>query len=212
MLAHGLQQSDRPGKTRCVELERIGRVAGHAAHDQVDRHQAVQRLERHAVAGDAQVAAFHQQQPEIAGEIGVAEEVVVARPGRQQRDGRVGAIGAPGERRLQLLKERRQPHRLARREDIAGDIGVHHAVGERIADAGRGLGMRVDHAPAPVGSARDVGGEELEEPARRLQAMAGPQEGRIAEHELMREWRPTPADAAARRGRRGWIRTGARAE
>ena len=79
MLAHGLQQSHGPGETRCVELERIGRVAGHAAHDQVDRHQAVQRLERHAVAGDAQVAAFDQQQPEIASQISVAEVVVVAR-------------------------------------------------------------------------------------------------------------------------------------
>ena len=75
--------------------------------------------------------------------------------------------------------------RLAGREDVARDVGVHHAVGERVADAGRRLGMRVDHAPAPVGSARDVGGEELDEPARRPQAMAGPQKGRIAEHELM---------------------------
>ena len=167
MLAHGLQQAHRAGKARGVELERIRHRAGDAAHDQVDRHQAVQRLERDAVAGHAQVAAFDQQQAEIAGEIGMAEEIVVARPRRQQGDGRVGAIGAARQGGLQLLEKRRQPQRLAGTEDVAGDVGVHHAVGERIADAGRRLGVRVDDAPAAVGPARQVGGEELDEAAGR---------------------------------------------
>ena len=77
-----------PAKPEEFELQRVGDGAGDAAHDQVDRHQAVQRLQRHAVVGDAQVAAFHQQQAEVAGEVGVAEEVVVARARRQQGDGR----------------------------------------------------------------------------------------------------------------------------
>ena len=58
---------------------------------------------------DAQVAAFHQHQSEIAGEVRVAEEVAVARPWREQCDGGVGTIGPARQRCLQLLEEGRQP-------------------------------------------------------------------------------------------------------
>ena len=211
LLAHGLQQTHRPGKARGIELERIGDGAGDAAHDQVDRHQAFERLQGDAIADHAQVAALHQQQAEVAGQIGVAEEIVVARARRQQGDARVGAIGAPRQRRLHLLEERRQPLRVAGTEDVAGDVGVHHAVGERVADAGRRLDVRVDHAPAAVGAARQVGGEELDVAAGRPQMLAGPQIGRIAEHQLMRNGARSPAGAAVRRGRPASPRTGGRA-
>ena len=186
MPAHGLKQAHRPGEIR-LKLERVGRRAGDAAHDQVDRHQAVQRLERHAAVGDAQVSALHEQETEVAGEVGMAEEIVVARSGRQQRDGGVRAIGATHQRRSEPLEERRLAQRLAGREDVAGDIRVHHAVGERIADAGGRLGVRVDDAPAPVGGAGDVGGEELDEAVRGLQLVAGPQVRRVGEDELVRD-------------------------
>ena len=116
----------------------------------------------------------------------MAEEVAVARAGRQQGDGGIDAAGATGERGLQQLEEGRQPHPLAGAEDVAGDVGVHHPVGDGIADAGRGLRVRVDDAPAPVRAARQIGGEELDEASRRTQAMTGPQEGGVAEDELMR--------------------------
>ncbi len=186
LLAHGLQQPHRPGKARRIQFERIGDGAGDAAHDQVDRHQAFERLQRDAVADHAQVAALHQQQAEVAGKIGMAEEIVVARARREQGNGRVGAIGATRERGLQLLEERRQPLRAAGAEQVAGDVGVHHAVGERVADAGRRLGVRVDHAPAAVGAARQIGREELDVATGRPEMLAWPQVGRIAEHQLMR--------------------------
>ena len=187
LLAQCLQQTHRAGEARGVQLQRIRYAARHAAHDQVDRHQAVQRLERDAVAGDAQIAALHQQQAEVAGEIGVAEEVAVARPRRQQGNGGVGAVGAPGQCALQLLEERRQAHGVAGAENVAGNVGVHHAVGDGVADAGRRLRMRVDDAPAPVRAAREVAGEELDVAAGRFDAMAGAQEGGIAEYQLVRD-------------------------
>ena len=195
LLAQGLQQTHRAGEARGVELQRVRYAARHAAHDQVDRHQAVQRLERDTVAGHAQIAALHQQQAEVAGEIGVAEEVAVARARRQQGNGGVGAVGAPGECALQLLEERRQPHSLAGAENVAGNVGVHHAVGDGVADAGRGLRMRVDDAPAPVRAAREVAGEELDEaPAVR------PWQGRRKEGSLnTSSWGMAP-DASSRCG------------
>ena len=51
---------------------------------------------------------------------------------------------------------------VARLEQIAGDVRVHDAVGERVADAGRRLGVVVDDAPAAVRLARKVDGIEVQ--------------------------------------------------
>ena len=96
----------------------------------------------------------------------MAEEVVVTRPRRQQRDGRVGPADALRQRILHLLEERREAHRLAGAEHVAGDMRQHGAVGERIADAGRRLDVGVDDAPVAVRAARDVGREELDAAGR----------------------------------------------
>ena len=137
----------------------------------------MQRLERDPIAGHAQVAALDQQQPQIAGEIGVAERsrcgAGPASAGRWwDRRGRRAARA----RACSCWKNGASRSALAGAEDVAGDVGVHHAVGERIADAGRRLGVRVDDAPAPVRAAGHVGGEELDEAAGGLQVMAGPQD------------------------------------
>ena len=76
----------------------------YAAHDEVDGHQATQRFERNAVVGDAKVRAFHEQQPEVAGKVGMAEKIVVAGPRGQQSDGWVDAIGAARQRRPSCRK------------------------------------------------------------------------------------------------------------
>src|SRR5262249_57962297 len=114
------------------------------------------------------------------------KKVVVARARRQQRDGGVGTVGAAGQRALQLLEEGRKPHRLAGSKDVAGDIGVHHAVGDRVTDPGWGLRVRVDNAPAAVRATSKITGEELDEAPGRPDPVTGPQKGWIAEHELMR--------------------------
>src|SRR5262245_11667688 len=109
----------------------------------------------------------------------MAEKIVVARPRRQQSDCWVETVGATRQRRPQLQEEWRQPLCLAGGKDVAGDIAMNHAVGQRIADAGRRLGVGVDHAPTPIWPAGKVSGEELQKPARRPQVLAGPQEGWI---------------------------------
>ena len=111
-LAARLHETGRPAVVaRTVEFQRIGLAAIHAAYDEIDALQALERLEEDAVAGRAQVAALDQQVAKIAREVGVTEVVVVVRAGRQQRDAR---IAAPGEHRqvgLQALEEgtRRTP-------------------------------------------------------------------------------------------------------
>ena len=118
------------------------------------------------------------------------EVVVVMRAGRQQRDARVAAPAQHGEARLHALEERREPHRVALLEEIAGDVGVHHAVGERVADAGRRLGVIVDDAPGAARIARDVDGVELQVAGRRGNALAGAQVGGIGEDERRGERSP----------------------
>ena len=133
-----------------------------AAHDEVDALQSLQGLEEHAIAGGAQVAALDQEIAEVAGEVGMAEIVVVVRPRRQQRDAWIAAAGEHREVGLHALEEGRQAHAVAGFEQVAGDVRVHDAVGERIADAGRRLGVVVDDAPAAVGLARQVDGIEVQ--------------------------------------------------
>ena len=121
-----------------------------------------ERLEEDAVAGGAQVAALDQQIAEVAGEVGMAEIVVVVRARRQQRDARIAAAGEHRQVGLHALEEGRQAHAVAGFEQVAGDVRMHDAVGERIADAGRRLGVIVDDAPAAVGLARQVDGIEVQ--------------------------------------------------
>ena len=96
-----------------------------------------------------QIAAFHQQQPQVAGEVGVAEEIVVARPRRQQRDGWIDAVGATRQRRPQLLEERRQPGAQA-----VADRHIH-AVGHKIGEAPRGGDVQVDVRVLPAEAAQE---------------------------------------------------------
>ncbi len=187
VLAHGLQHADRAREARAVEFERIGLRAGNTAHHEIDRHQPVERLQRHPVARNAQVGPLHEDQAEVAREIGMAEEVVVVRPRREQRHDGIDAVRSLRQRRLHLLEVGREPQRLAGRKHVARHVGVHHPVGDGVADAGRRLRVRVDHAPGPVGRPRTVHGEELEEAASGKLVLAGAQVGGIGEDELVRD-------------------------
>ena len=109
-LAARLHEAARPTVACGVELERIGLAAVDAAHDEVDALQSFQRLQEDAVARGAQIAALDQQIAEVAGEIGVAEVVVVVRARRQQRDARIAAAGEQRQVGLHALEERREAH------------------------------------------------------------------------------------------------------
>ncbi len=81
LLADRLHQADRPEEPRRIEFEGIRGRARHAAHDQIDGVETVQGLQEHATVLGPEIRALHQKVPEIAREIGVAEEVAVMRPG-----------------------------------------------------------------------------------------------------------------------------------
>ena len=111
-----------------------------------------------------QIVAFDQQEAEVARQIGMAEEIVVAWPGRQQRDAGVGPAGPRRQALLHLLEEWGQPDGFACRKQIARDVGEHGAVSQRIADASRRLDVRVNDAPAAVGPPCQVERYELDVP------------------------------------------------
>ena len=111
----------------------------------------MQCLDGDAIARNTQFAHLHQQQSEVAGKIDVAEEVAVTRSRGQQGDCGIDAICAARQRDLQLLEERCQPQRLAGGKDVAGHVGVHHAVGKCIADARGRLGMGISIRQRPSG-------------------------------------------------------------
>ncbi len=117
----------------------------------------------------------------------MAEIIVVVRSRRQQRDARIAAAGEHREVGLHALEEGRQTHAVAGFEQIAGHVCVHDAVGERVADAGRGLGVVVDDAPAAVGLTRKVDGIEVQVSRVRVDAVAGAEEGRIGEQQRRRD-------------------------
>ncbi len=186
-LAAGLHETGRPAIARIVELQRIGLAAVDAAHDEIDALQAFERLQEDAVASGAQVAALDQQVAEIARQVGVTEVVVVVRAWRQQRDARIAAPGKHRQVGLHTLEEGREAHAVAGLEQVAGDVRVHDTIGERIADAGRRLGVIVDDAPAAIGLACEVDGVELQVSRCRLDAVAWAQKGGIGENERRRD-------------------------
>ena len=169
-----------------VKLERIAFAAVDAAHDEVDALQTFERLQVYAVAGGTHVAGLDQQVAEVAREIGVAEIVLVMRAGREQGDARIAPAAELRQVRLHALEERGEPERIARLEEIAGEMRVHDAIGERVADARRRLGVVVDDAPVAIHLARNVDGVELHMPGCRLDALAGAQVGGIGEDQRRR--------------------------
>lgn len=186
-LPHHLQQADRAAEAGGIELQRVGRVALDAAHDDVDLLQAFERLQVDEITDGPEVVALDQQVAEIAREVGVAEVVLVVRAGCQQGDARVRALALRDDAGLHLLEERGDAARVGGLEQIAGDVGMRDAVGERRADAGRRLGVAVDDAPAAGSVAGEVDGVELQVPGLRMDALAGAQEGRIGQHQRGRD-------------------------
>ena len=73
--------------------------------------QALERAQPDALVADGQIVALRERAAEIAGEEGVLEVRLVARPGREHDDVRtvVGARRERGERRAQAAEEERQP-------------------------------------------------------------------------------------------------------
>ncbi len=90
--ARRLDQSGDPQRRVVAQLERIAEVVVEAAQHHVDRVQAAEGLEEHAVVAHGQVAALDQGVAQVARQVGVLEVGLVVRPGGQQHDARVVAV------------------------------------------------------------------------------------------------------------------------
>ena len=165
-----------------AQLERIAEVVVEPAEDDVDRLQAVERLEEHAAVAHGQVAALDEREAEIAREVGVLEVGLVVRAGRQQDDLRgLSRFGRERAQRVALgAEERREPLDLAVAKRLGQAARQDDAVLERIAGAGRRLRAVGEHPPVAVGATREIDGVQVEvDVVRHADAVARPQERRV---------------------------------
>ena len=169
------QEAGRSVEAAGIELERVDRAALGAAHDEIDLLQAFERLEINLAALHPEVRSLDQEIAEVARKIGVGEIVLVVRPRREERYARVLAPAQRRQRALHAAEIRRHTHAVAELEQVAGDMGVDDAVGEREADPGERLGVAVDDSPLTARIAREVRRIEMEAAGVGHDALAGSQ-------------------------------------
>ncbi len=85
---HRLDQAGDAERRVAAQLQRIAEAVVHAAEHDVDRLQALDRLQEDGLVADGQVAAFDEHEAEIAGQIGVLEVGLVEGARREQHDAR----------------------------------------------------------------------------------------------------------------------------
>ena len=203
--ANRLDQARHAQHRVLAQFERIAEVVVLAAHDQVHRQQAAERLEVDAIVADRQVAAFDQRVAEVARQEGVLEVGLVVRAGRQQHDAGILAMRRhQAAQRLAVgLEEGREPTNLRGAKDVRQYARADDPVFERIAGARRRAGAIGDHPPLPVRRARQIRRINMQvDAARDRNAVTGPNESRMAENQLGRQQVTRAEAAAARRGRR----------
>ncbi len=138
--------------------------------------QAGHSADVHAVAGDCEVIAFHQQETEIARQRRVFEIGFAERPRRQQADARLVAIGRGAQTVAKGFEERRDALDIHRLVEVGEGARQHQSVFQRIAHAGRRLRAIAEHPPAAIGTAAEIGGIDVEIAATgRLHAAHRPQ-------------------------------------
>ncbi len=180
-VAHGLQQSGDAEPRGGVEFERIGEIGIDPPQHHFGAPQTRNGADEDAVVLHDEILAFHQEEPEIAGEIGVLEIGLVHRPGRQQADAGIVAAVEREQLGLQRLEKRRNALDARGAIDIGDGARQRQPVLDRVARARRRLRAIVEHPPASVGAAADIDGIEAQmRAARRLDADQRPQEFRIA--------------------------------
>jgi hypothetical protein len=160
----------------------------HTADDQINRPQPFQGLHIHAGAENPQVAALHQHEAEIAGDVCEAEIFLVIRPRHQHRHGRIVAIGARQEIGLELLQIGRQPFTAALPEAAAHHFTVRNPGGERIPKPGDCLGMVIQDPPHTIRPARQIHRIKMQMRSVTGVACQRTQKGGIAEYKLRRNF------------------------
>ncbi|MNZ74402.1 hypothetical protein D3C78_928500 [compost metagenome] len=188
-LAHRIEQPRHTERRVGAQLQRVAEVVVEAAQQRVHALQPAEGLQVDGAVAHGQVAALDQRIAELARQVEVLEVGLVEAPRGQQHH----------QRRLAVAR------RLARQgvlqgAEVAGQV-LHAQVAvqlgkgarddlpvlQRIAGAGRRLGAVGGDPPAAVRRPRQVHRIQVQEgAARRLHALAGPEEVVVAEHQLGR--------------------------
>jgi hypothetical protein len=145
-----------------VEFERIAPVGVDAAQKRVGALEAGDGAHMHLVVAHDEVAAFDQQEAEIAREIGLLVIGLAVGAGREQADARLAAVRRLHQPRAKLAEEAGEAVDVEVAIEIGEDAAEDEAVFQRVAGARRRLRAIAQHPPASVRAAPDVGGVEAQ--------------------------------------------------
>ena len=166
-----------------LEFERVGEIGIDAPPDHVGALEPGDGAHMGEAVARHEIGPLHQQEAEIAGEIGLFVIGFAIGAGRVQADARIGARGHASEAGAERLKEGRQPPDVHLAVDGLEGARQVQAVFQRVAEAGRRLGAVVEHPPLAVRAATEIGGEKVEiAPAARFYADQRVQEIGAAGH------------------------------
>ena len=185
---YGLQKAWHTQGGVGPQLKRVEVLVVHPFEQTMHRHQPAQGFKKQPLVAHDQVAALHQAQAQVAGQIGVLKIGFVVRPGGQQGD--VGSIASRAQC-LEAVHERAvsggQPLHLQRLKSL-GKLARHRqAVFQQIAQPGRGLAALAHNPPIAIRSPRQVKRGHMQmHAAHRLDAVHGAQIARVALHQ--RRW------------------------
>ena len=183
--AYGLQQAGYAQCGVCTQLQRVHVLVVHPLEQHVDGLQTLERLEVQPFITHYQVAALHQGQAQVAGQVGVFEIGFVVGARRQQGDVRVGTGRAL---RLEAFHQR----------PVGGGQALHmHAlegrwelprhrqpVFQQVAQPRRCLAALSHQPPQAVGPAGQVErGHVQVAPFGTDRAVHGPHVARVAVHQ-----------------------------
>ena len=187
--ADRLQQAGHAQVRVGPQLERVQEFVVQPLEDAVHRLQAVQRLEVQALVAHREIAAFHQGQAQVAGQVGVLEIGLVVRARGEQHDARLALAGAHAAQSLdQGPVGGGQPLHLEVAEGLGEEARDDQPVFQQVAQARRGLRALRQHPPGAGRVARQVeGGDVQMRSARGPHAVQGAQVAGVALHEGRRQ-------------------------
>src|SRR6188768_967319 len=162
--ARGFHQSGNTERRIGAQLQRVAEAVVESPENDVNRLQAIERLDEDAAIANSEVATLDERESEIASKVGVLEVGLVERTGREQHHARRVARRARQRRQCVALRpeERRQPLDLAVAKRLGEAPRQHDAIFERISGTRWRLRAIGEHPPLTVGRARKVYGMEME--------------------------------------------------
>ena len=163
-----------------AQFQRVDEGAVEAAQQHVYRPQPGQSLQRYLAVAGHQIATLDQRHPQCPGEVDVLEIGRRQRAWRQHRHVGLGDVGRR-QRQQRIVPAVDEGPEMADRdgaERLGQAARQHPAHLQRIADAGRHLGMIGQHMPAAVAQPHQVDGVVCEMTGRRRTVgdLAGPVE------------------------------------